>query len=175
MKKLIPELAFFILFSSCSLKYSETPDVSASVPELVFEDSTMTRYENSNINLEMTVEKLEQYKNSQDTYAQGVEFKTFENGDVSTEGQCNYILMNSDAELYMLYNNISLKNYKENVSFFADSLKWNAKTEQLTSGIKDKVTIKKDDTQLSGKGFSASGISKKFVFSSDVTGEIESQ
>ena len=68
--------------------------------------------------------------------------------------------------------NIQVSSKEDNVKFYSDSLKWNAKTEQLTSGKSNTVKIEKDDATIYGSGFSASGVSKSFSFSGSVSGEI---
>ena len=78
-------------------------------------------------------------------------------------------------DVYKLYDEIQLFNYSESTNFFANVLKWNAKTEQLTSGRGDMVRIEKDDAVIRGTGFSASGIGKTFSFKGTVTGEIETE
>lgn len=168
-------ILIIILLSSCSLKYTETIDVQETVPELIFEGTTMTRYEDNKITLQMNAEVLEQYKNSSETYGKNVSFVSYEDGDISTEGSCGLLLSDSDKELYELYDEIEIYNRKESMNFFANVLKWNAKTEQLTSGRGDVVKIEKDDTVIRGSGFSASGISKSFSFRGNVTGEIETE
>ena len=57
--------------------------------------------------------------------------------------------------------------------FYANALRWNGRTEQLTSGRGDMVKIEKDDTIMRGSGFTASGISKTFSFRGNITGTIE--
>lgn len=164
-----------ILLSSCSLKYNETLNVSKTVPELSFENTTMTRYENNKTTLSLKAEVLEQYQDSSETYAKNVSFASYEDEAISTNGSCGYILVNTDKEIYELYDEIELFNHKENIKFYANVLKWNAKTEQLTSGRGDVVKIEKDDTVIRGSGFSASGVSKTFSFRGNITGEIETE
>ena len=68
---------------------------------------------------------------------------------------------------------IKIKNFDENLEVTAGSIRWNGKSEQLTSSRNDMVTIKKGDTTIQGSGFSASAISKKFAFTGVITGEFE--
>ena len=163
------------LFTACSLKYEDTVQVDSRVPEFVFENTTMTRYEDNAVTFEMNAELLEQYKNSNQTYAKKVSFNAYEDGEISTQGSCGLLFADSDSEIYKLYDEIQLFNYSESTNFFANVLKWNAKTEQLTSGRGDMVRIEKDDAVIRGTGFSASGIGKTFSFKGTVTGEIETE
>ena len=178
MKKLnrISSILFFSSFFlfSCSLKYSETVDAGEKVPEFIFEETKMTRFENSKPSLEMSADVLEQYKGTSETYAKNVTFSSYdEDGKLSTEGSCGLMYSDSDLKLYELYDDISLYNVEEKMRFYANVLKWNEKTEQLTSGRGDVVKIEKDDTIIRGVGFSGSGISKQFSFRGNVTGTIE--
>ena len=167
-------ILFFIIFSSCSLKYSETVHSEDKVPEFVFEDTKLVRYENMEPTLEVTAASLEQYKNSNETYGKNIAFTAYdEKGQVETEGSCGILFADSGKKLYELYDDIELYNAPEKVRFQASALKWNGRSEQLTSGRSDMVKIEKDDTIMRGSGFSASGISKYFSFRGNITGTIE--
>lgn len=176
MKKLL-FLAAIILFStSCSLKYEDVVEVESRVPEMVFQDLIMSRYEDNKVTLEMSAEILEQYKNSDESFAQKVEFFSYDDdGTLSTEGSCGLLMTDTKKEIYELYDDIKLFNHSEETNFYANVLKWNAKTEQLTSGRGDMVQIEKDDAVIRGTGFSASGISKDFSFRGTVTGDIDAK
>ena len=164
---------FIILLSSCSLKYSESVSAEDKVPEFVFENTEITRYEDGRKTLNVSAEALEQYKGTNESYAKGVAFTAYDdNGEVSTEGECGILFADNDKKIYELYDNISLYNTDEKMRFSANMLRWNGNTEQLTGGRGDMVKIEKDDTIIRGSGFSASGISKTFSFKGNVTGDI---
>ena len=164
---------FVLISSSCSLKYDETVSAEEKNPEFVFYDTKLTRYENNSKKAEINTGYLEQYKDSDATYAQDVSFKTIDkDGKLETEGKCGLLYFDSKKELYELYDGIKLFNVKQNTRFSADILRWNGKTEQLTSGRTDMVRIEKDDTVIVGSGFSASGISGRFNFTGTVNGNI---
>lgn len=163
------------LFLSCSLKEGEELDIENIVPEFVFSNAKMTRYENNSITLELNAETIEQYKNSSQTFAKDVKFSSYEKNKLVTEGSCNFIGANIDSELYSLYGDIKLFSKEQNVNFFADELKWNGKTEQLVGGKSDTVRIEKDNTVIIGSGFAASGVSGNFSFSGSVSGDIETE
>ena len=172
-KLLFLSIIFFFL-ASCSLKYSETVNSEDTVPEFVFEDTNLVRYENNRPTLELSAGSLEQYKNTDETYGKDVSFKAYSDaGEVETEGSCGIIFTDSEKKTYELYDDINLYNVPENVRFYANMLKWNGNTEQLISGRSDMVKIEKDDTIMRGNGFTASGISKTFSFRGNITGTIE--
>ncbi len=164
-----------ILFSlSCSLKYSETINSEDRVPEFVFEETDMIRYEADKPTLEVSAGLLEQYKDSNSSYAKDITFKSYDKeGKLTTEGSCGLLYADTDKKIYELYDGINLYNVDEKMRFYANSLLWNERTEQLISGRGDMVKVEKDDTVMRGSGFSASGISKSFSFKGNVVGTIE--
>ena len=174
-KSFVFPLLLTLLTAGCSLKYRETPVVDDKVPEFLFTDATMVRYDNNKVSVEVQAKALEQYRNSSESYGKDVSFTSYDEGEVDTEGKCGYVFSNSDLELYELYDDITLDNHKEKLRVEAQALKWNGKSEQLTSGRGDPVQIQKEDTTLRGTGFAASGVSKSFSFSGNVIGEVETK
>ncbi len=167
-------LIFLILLTSCSLKYSDQVNSEDKVPEFVFEETRLVRDEKAKPTVEVSAQKLEQYKNSSESYGQDVSFTSYDDGgSVETEGHCGILYANTDKKVYELYDDINLYNNSENMRFYANALRWNGRTEQLTSGRGDMVKIEKDDTIMRGSGFTASGISKTFSFRGNITGTIE--
>ena len=171
---------FIFIFSSaavsCSLKYEGPVSVESKVPEFIFQDTAMSRYQSSKIKLHVTAERLEQYKTNSETYAKGVNFSTFDSdGNISTKGSCGYLSIDAEKKLYEMYDNIELENISEKTKFYANTLKWNERTEQLTGGRADIVKVEKEDAIIRGTGFSASGISKSFSFRGNVTGDIQTR
>ncbi len=173
MKTYVILLFSTVLFFSCSVKYEETVRAEDVVPEFTFTQVDLNRYESNKLTVKFTAEKLEQYKNSSESFAKNIEFSSYnKKNELTTEGSCNLLAANTDTEIYTLFDNIQVSSKEDNVKFYSDSLKWNAKTEQLTSGKSNTVKIEKDDATIYGSGFSASGVSKSFSFSGSVSGEI---
>lgn len=164
------------VFCSCSLKYTETPVVDDVVPEFVFENTTMKSYEKNKKVSQVQAEVLEQYKNTAENYAKGLNFTSYDkNGKVTSEGKCGYLFADTNKEMYQLYDNIVMTNHEDNITFHANALKWNGRTEQLTSGKSDTVKIIKDSTVIHGSGFSASGVSRTYRFTGAVSGDIDEE
>ena len=162
--------------TACSLKYDEIVNAEESNPEFVFNHAKLVRYEKAQEKVVVQADNIEQYKDSSITYGRNVKFLTYDqNHKLETEGSCGYLYADTDAEIYELYDGIKLFSNIQNTNFFADMLKWNGKTEQLTGGRKDTARLEKEGTVIYGTGFSASGISKKFNFSGTVSGEIETK
>lgn len=174
MKFSIVTVSLLSAFSlSCSLDYGKQVFIKDTVPEFIFIKSNFSRYENNKKTAELTADRLEQYKSDGASFANNSTFKTWnDKNEIQTQGSCELLGIDSKNEVYSLFNNIKLKNKEPSLELSAENLKWNAKTEQLISGKKDTVTIIKDDTEVTGKGFSASSISNTFSFESDITGTI---
>lgn len=163
-----------LLLSACSLDYGEQVNASAQVPELTFRNSTYSRYQDGKLSVRLEADTLEQYKGTQGSFAGNAHFLTWsDSGELETEGTCALLGINSSTEIYTMFSNILLKNYKQNMEIKAQNLKWNGKTEQLTSGKTDTVFLHRDNMELYGTGFSASGVSQTFSFDAPVSGTIE--
>ena len=166
-----------LLMSGCSLRYETVPVVTDSTPEFVFSDAKMRRYRDNLRSVELTAGTIEQYKDSPSSYAQDVAFVAFnDDGEPETEGSCDYLHADTDSEIYGLYGGINLFSRKNSTNVSAERLKWNAKSEQLIgSRASDTVRIEKDGTVITGSGFSASGVSGRFMFTGSVSGSIETE
>ena len=104
------------------------------------------------------------------------EFETFDkSGKEETSGRCQLIAANTNKEIYTLYGDIQLNLTKQDMKISADSLNFNKKTEQITSGMNSEVKLVKKDISMSGYGFSASGVSKSFTFTDRVDGTINTK
>lgn len=169
--KFVSFLFFLSLFFSCSLKYGNNAQDESSVPEFVFSGVVFNRYEEGDKTLSLSSEKLERYKDGKSVYAKNLEFQLYDSeGEITNEGKCGYLSCDTDSEKYVLYDDIEINNKEDDLIVKAKNLKWNGKSEQLTSGRSDIVTIQKKDTILQGAGFSASAVSKTFSFSGIVSG-----
>ena len=175
-KSIVFLIAAVFSITSCSLKYDEVVNAEETNPEFIFTHAKLVRYENAEETAVIQADSIEQYKDSSVTYGKNVRFTTYgKNHKLETEGSCGYLYADTDLELYELYDGIKLFSSVQNTNFFADMLRWNGKTEQLTGGRKDTARIEKEGTVMYGTGFSASGVSKTFSFSGTVSGEIETK
>ena len=174
MKKILALLVISISLFSCTLKYGEDIANESVLPEFIFENSTFTRYEDNVKTINLNAERLEQYKSGKSMYAKNVLFNIFDtDGNLETSGKCGLMGADTKTEKYLLFENIEINQKKDDISISAQALKWDGKTEQLTSGLNDVVSITKEGTQSRGSGFSASGVSRNFVFTGYVSGSID--
>lgn len=171
-------ILFGLIFniSSCSLNYGEGEEPESNNPEFIFRNAKFQRIEDRKLKVTLNAERLEQYKLNNAMYAQNIFFESYDkNGKLDTKGSCSLLDINNRDEIYYLFNQILIENLSQNVEIHAQNLKWDSNSEQLTSGQSDSVVIKRNDLQITGKGFSASGVSKSFVFTEGVEGIIQTK
>lgn len=162
------------VISSCSIKYDSEFSPDETNPELTFTQATLYKIEEGNLKMQLNSTLIEQYKND-NSYAENAEFFTWDNNnELDTTGSCQIMGIDQRNEIYTLLNDIEINSNSNNLEIKTDALRWNGKNQQLTSNRESDVYIKHDDMVITGKGFSASGISKSYSFSSAVTGEMNS-
>ena len=187
----ISSLVIFLLFffSGCSLDYeSDTPE-QIKAPEFSFENLELTKIEKGKKTAVIQASKLDQYHKIDASYAQNIKFTLFNNNLIKIEGEADLLSLDNKSEIYTMFNSVSITSYEQNMQIQAKNLKWNNKTEQLTSSAEDIVTItniptptesgyvkpKSENTNqisLQGKGFSASGVTWQYAFKNATTGKI---
>jgi len=178
MKKITAPLLMIILISlgSCSLNYGRDENSESTIPELNFSNATFKRVEDGQTTISMNAAQLEQYKSDNASFAKDVQFSTYDdNNQLDTEGSCRLLSADTKNKKYGLYNDISLHVNSQSLEITAQALKFDGKTEQLTSNRDSEVSIKKDDMETKGRGFSASGVSKTFSFMYAVDGEVTTE
>ncbi len=162
-----------LLLPSCSLKYDEPVNTESLSPELQFTNVDYKRYKNKKLDTQIKADILERYRNDGSAYAKNAEFFAWnDKSELTTEGSCALLGIDSQNDIYTLFNSIFLHNIEQNFQLKATNLKWNGKTEQLSSGKTDTVYLIRDDIEIEGTGFSASGISRSFTFEESVSGVI---
>lgn len=167
-------ISFLYLSASCSLNYAQEADDEDSYPELLFNNVKLIRYNDGEKTAEITASSIEKYKTTDKTYAKDVTFKTLnKNGEIDNTGKCKYLSADSKQQDYTLIKDIEIENKEQKLKITAKSLHWNGKSEQLTGGAEDIVTIQRDDLRMEGIGFSASGVDKSFLFTGKIDGVIE--
>ena len=194
-KRLIP-FFFSILvlslfsFNGCSLDYeSDTPE-QIKAPEFTFEKLVLTKIEKGRKKAIINANTLEQYHKIDASYAQDVQFTLFNDSNlIEVEGKSELLSVDNKSETYTMFDSVSITSYEQSMKIQAKNLKWNNKTEQLTSSADDIVTISnfvstqmpgyvtpksKNSSQitLQGKGFSASGVTWQYAFKNATTGKI---
>ena len=161
-------LCLLLAAASCSLDYGKEESTEASVPEFTFTGVHFVRVEAKKRTMQIDAEKMEQYKSDGSSYAREAAFKTFDKSEkTDTEGSCGLVALDVNNERYKLYDGIAINIISQETKLYAETLQFNGKTEQLTD---DLVSVERKNAVVSGRGFSASGVSRTFSFLSDVTG-----
>lgn len=165
--------AIFVLISSCSLNYGNDSENDTMYPEFSFSGVSLVRYENARQTVQMSADQIEKYRGENATYAQNAAFTTWnDSGEIENEGKCSLLKADSDSKKYVLLDGIKLKSASQNFEIEATSLFWDGKSEQMTSGADELVVLSREDLQMEGRGFQASGIDKSFSFRGKVDGVI---
>ena len=160
-----------VTLASCSLDYGKEENSEDRVPEFSFMNAHFTRVEDNKRTLQIEAEKIEQYKSDNASFARDAHFKTFDKEEATdTEGTCGLISIDTKNEVYKLFKNIAINIISQETKLRAENLQFNGKTEQLTAGRDDTVFVERKNATVSGKGFSASGVSRSYMFLSDVNG-----
>lgn len=162
-----------IVSLSCSLNYANGENSEDKIPEFSFTHAEYIKYESSKKTVSLYAEKLEQYKNDGSVFAKNAVFETYNDDKIEMKGSSELLSADSRNELYTLFGRINLFIADQNMEIATQSLMLNRKSEQLTSGINDEVMLTKDDTVVTGRGFSASGISRTYSFLGYVDGVIK--
>ena len=161
------------VLSSCSLKYDEGESTEDDSPELEFVNVDYKKYEDKVMTSQIKADALEQYKSDDTAYAKNASFKSWnKKAELVAEGSCGYLGLDSDREVYVLFDDIYIDNVEQEFRLEAQSLKWSGKSQMLVSGKDDEVRLERDDVVVTGSGFSASADTRTFEFANPVSGVI---
>lgn len=169
-------MLLLIALSSCSLDYAREESVEETNPEMIFNNAAFSRVRANRVSVSLEAEKMEQYKGGAESFAAGVAFRTFgEDGAPETEGECDLISADTKNENYYLFGNIDLRLPADKTRIFAEYLNFDKRSEQITGGSESAVSIVREDAEIVGVGFSASGVSRSFSFLRSVSGTLETE
>ena len=161
-----------ILISACSLSYETQEEAGTTTPECVFSELVLHRYEDRQLSLELQAQTMEQYTDSA-SFAENNTFTTWNSdGTVDTTGTCQLLSAHTADKRYALFGGIQLHNADNALTIEAEALRYKGTSEQLTAAIGETVHLFKDDLELTGTGFSASGVSHTYQFSGPVQGTL---
>ena len=164
-------LLLLTVFTSCSLQYDKTTDTKDTVPEIIFTNVKFSRYEKNSQKLSLSSSKLEEYKSDGAYFAVDAEFCTWDTkGNLDTIGSCGLISILPQTDIYTMFKGVQIENKSQNIKINSESMQWNSQTEQLLFSKDDEVHFTHNGLELSGTGFSASGVSGRFEFEGPVQG-----
>lgn len=174
---------FFLCFFSCSLDYgTENKQEKRIVPEMILSDAKFTRVEKLVETSNFEASSLEVFNLDDTIYGKDIHFKSFENNRLTASGDSEFIKIDNRNSTYLLLGKSNIYGIKNGINIYADNLKWNNRTNQLTSDIDSIVTIykspdKNNDASLTitGSGFALSALSLNYVFKGKVNSVIETK
>lgn len=184
---------FLILFYGCSLDYSSDTPEKIRAPEFTFEKLSLTKIDKGKKIAEIKADVLEQYHKLDASFAKNVHFILYNDKKlIEVDGDAELLSVDNKSQIYTMLNYVTITSYEQNINIEAKHLKWNNKTEQLTSSEEDIVTISNIDEDskegyvkaksendskifLQGKGFSASGVTRQYAFRESTSGKIVTQ
>lgn len=190
---LVRILCILYVFTSCSLDYASTDDAKSSSPEFIFYNANFTRTEENKQTMHMMATQLEQYSGLDAMYLKNASFTLYDSDlQPSITGSCELLSADMDKDIYHFLGSVHIMSYEHDVEVTAQDLRWNNKTEILSSGFSDNVRIvagsgktlittdnadtNDNETQtrifIEGTGFSAKGIDLSYSFDGKITGNI---
>lgn len=174
---------FMLCFFSCSLDYgTQTKEEKQILPEMILTDAKFTRVEKLAETATLEASSLEIFNTEDTVYGKEANFKSFENKRLVASGTADFIKIDNRNSTYLLLGKTNIYGIKNGINIYADNLKWNNRSNQLTSDINSTVTIfkspdKNNDSSLTitGSGFALSALSLNYVFKGKVNAVIETK
>ena len=186
-------LAFSVIFLySCSLNYETQKEERIYLPDLYFENLTVSKIEDGKLKTKIFARSLEQYNKSKSSFAENAKFELYnDKKELEVQGSCGLLSASTDDEVYVMFNGIEINAYEQNLAVKAEALKWNNKTEQLSAPKEYSVTITNDifvpenavksenastsKMTVTGKKFSASGVTRRYSFGKNMHGKLQTE
>lgn len=192
-------LCILYTLTSCSLDYASIDEANASSPEFVFYDAEFTRTEDNKKTIQMKATQLEQYSGLDAMYLENASFALFDSDlQPNINGSAELLSADMDKDIYHFFGDVYIASHEHDVEVTAQNLRWNNKTEVLSSGLRDKVSIatgsgqtlpnanetnavaedsstegqKQTRISIEGTGFSANGVDLSYSFEGSITGNI---
>ncbi len=167
-------LSFFFL--SCSFNYNEGLDTTKAYPDMEMTGVTLSRYEDARVSMTLNAGILELYNSDNVWAGTDVSFTQYSrdgDGKIESEASAGIALIDDEASLYSLGNDVRFFVVKDDLSVEAADLQWAKKTNRLCGSDSGEVEIAKGDgTLLRGTGFYADTLSREYWFAGVVDGAL---
>jgi LPS export ABC transporter protein LptC len=172
--KRLPPLLLPLLFFACSFDYEGAriaEEFDEEVPETIILDFSRTRIDKGRPEFQITGSRAATYGKRMETEVEDVLFLEFdEDGEITTEGRADRIIISSDTEDAEIEGNIRFYHAEEETGIEAERLSWENE-ERVLSGPEGEVTVtRKSGSTLSGGGFRADMRRKRIEFSGGARG-----
>jgi hypothetical protein len=172
--RVVAPVALSLFFLSCSFNYNEGLDTTKSYPDMEMTGVTLSRYEDARVSMTLNAGILELYNSDKVWAGTDVSFTQYSkdgDGKIESEASAGIALIDDEASLYSLGNDVRFVVVKDDLSVEATDLQWAKKTNRLCGSESGEVEITKGDgTLLRGTGFFADTLSREYWFSGVVEG-----
>ncbi|MGP1415009.1 MAG: LPS export ABC transporter periplasmic protein LptC [Treponema sp.] len=171
---LIILIMFFLI--SCSIDYGNNQRNLEKMPNIVFKNIKLDRYEQNNTQLAVECERLEMYTKDKTWVGKNIEFVQFEKNTSNDEflGKAGLVLIDNQNEEYFLSEDVEFNAKKDKLKISSSALYWVKKESLLASPHDALVSIEKEnEMSIKGSGFIANTSSKEFELSNEIEGEID--
>ncbi|MGP1439459.1 MAG: LPS export ABC transporter periplasmic protein LptC [Treponema sp.] len=171
---LIILIMFFLI--SCSIDYGNNQRNLEKMPNIVFKNIKLDRYEQNNTQLAVECERLEMYAKDKTWVGKNIEFVQFEKNTSNDEflGKAGLVLIDNQNEEYFLSEDVEFNAKKDKLKISSSALYWVKKESLLASPHDALVSIEKEnEMSIKGSGFIANTSSKEFELSNEIEGEID--
>ena len=181
-EKFILAMCISIISFSCTLNYSKEAKIFEKKPNFVFKNSNLDRYEEDSLSLRISSGALEIYDTDKVWAGEVVSFfkmngkKEGTQEQIELRGSAGLIKIDEGDNKYFLGSGVSFEDLKEKIVISGDAFYWD-KTAGLLYGTADgTVKVEKlGEFSVKGSGFIANTLSRKFEFTSSVSGSIETE
>ncbi len=157
------------------------------MPNFIFKEASLDRYEKNDLALKVNFKKLEIYDKEKIWAGEKIHFvqmgqnkdpktKTKQKRIVESKGYAGLIKINEKKDKYFLGEKVFFEDVKEKLLISGKAFFWDKKTGLLYAPTDDIISIKKaDELNIKGSGFVANTNSKEFEFSNSIEGEIKTE
>jgi len=170
-------LPVFIIFfcTACSFNYQEVPEQTVPHPDMIFENVTLKRYEDTLVDLSVYAKELEMYDEEKIWAGKHISFVQYDNKtrNESMKGETGILYIDEKSEEYSLGDTVFFHLIEDDFSIRSPALIWKKKENLLSAPADETVTIsQKDEIIVEGKSFAANTSAKTFAFNEGTIGTI---
>jgi LPS export ABC transporter protein LptC len=167
--------AFILLYTSCSLDYSDAniiEDLAEEIPNTIIFQYESVEIQDGSPVLQIKADKAEVYNSREITLLTDVLFFNYKDNKIDNRGASDLAELNMKTGNAQLLGSILIESLEDEKSLSASSLAWVENEKRLSSSKDDSVTIiDSDGSNLSGLGFSADIKRKTILFDGKTKGK----
>lgn len=144
------------------------------MPDMVLDGVSAYRYENAELSVFLSADSLELYDLDRTWAGAGISFVQYENGYgliVEAEGTAEFLIVDDRKNVYSLAGESVFHVVKDALFLRASGLRW-LRNDHFLVGLSDGIVEieKQDGSVVSGTGFVANTLARKYCFNDSVSG-----